>query len=65
MQMWRVCMGANRRELIRNLIRNSQTPVKAAELAKATGVSRQVIVQDIALLRAQKEPIMATPQGYV
>lgn len=35
-----------------------------SELARQLGVSRQVIVQDIALLRAAGEDILATPQGY-
>ena len=43
----------------------SKEPLKAAQLAELTGVSRQVIVQDMALLRAREEPIIATPQGYI
>ena len=35
-----------------------------SELARRLGVSRQVIVQDIALLRAAGEDVVATPQGY-
>ncbi len=58
-------LGEARRAHLLNLLKDSQLPVKAADLAKNTGVSRQVIVQDIALLRARREPLMATPQGYL
>ncbi len=57
--------GEERRAHLLNMLRESKELVKAAEMARTTGVSRQVIVQDIALLRARKEPIIATPQGYV
>jgi len=43
----------------------AQRPVTGGELAKVMGVSRQVIVQDIAILRAQGKEILATPQGYL
>lgn len=55
----------DRRTQLLQMLRESNLPVKAADLAKATGVSRQVIVQDIALLRAKQEPIIATSQGYI
>ncbi len=57
--------GEERRTKLLQILKDSALPVKAAELAKETGVSRQVIVQDIALLRAKEEPIIATPQGYI
>ncbi|MDQ7093700.1 transcription repressor NadR [Desulfosporosinus sp. PR] len=57
--------GRERRDSLLNILKNSQEPIKAASLAKLTGVSRQVIVQDIALLRAAEEPVIATPQGYL
>jgi len=34
------------------------------DLASTFGVSRQVIVQDVAILRARGEDVLATPQGY-
>ena len=43
----------------------NRKPIKGTELAEKFGVSRQVIVQDIALLRAKGEDILATPQGYI
>jgi len=57
-------MPQKRRQEIIKIMQNSLKPIKGGELAEILGVSRQVIVQDIALLRAQGEPIVATPQGY-
>ncbi|MBZ2175419.1 transcription repressor NadR [Schnuerera sp. xch1] len=54
-----------RREKILYTLRKSEKPIKGTKLSKIFGVSRQVIVQDIALLRARGEDILATPQGYV
>ncbi len=53
-----------RRSAIQSLLLKSARPCTGAELATSLGVSRQVIVQDIAILRARGEPILATPQGY-
>ncbi len=41
-----------------------ESPVTGTALASQMGVTRQVIVQDMAVLRAQGERIMATPRGY-
>ncbi len=57
--------GKERRREIKNDIEAAKDPIKGSELAKKYGVSRQVIVQDIALLRAQGKEIIATPQGYL
>lgn len=54
-----------RREAITNLLRQANEPIPAATLAAQTGVSRQIIVGDIALLRASGVAILATPRGYV
>lgn len=54
-----------RRQEILRIIRESGQPVTGAYLAGLLGVSRQVIVQDIAILRATGEEIIATPQGYI
>ncbi|MBM7614677.1 transcriptional regulator of NAD metabolism [Alkaliphilus hydrothermalis] len=55
----------DRRSSIIQILQEKNKPVKGTELANQLGVSRQVIVQDVALLRAQGSQIMATPQGYV
>ena len=43
----------------------AEKPVSGTVLAKELGVSRQVIVQDIALLRANGYDIVATNRGYL
>ena len=59
-------MKANqRRAEILSLIGNSRNPVTANFLSEKYSVSRQVIVQDIALLRAQGYGVISTNRGYV
>ena len=53
-----------RRELIRVLEQSSKA-VSGTDLAKQFDVSRQVIVQDIALLRATNKKILSTNKGYI
>ena len=57
--------GDRRREGILAVIRGSDTPVPAKTLAETYQVSRQVIVQDIALIRAAGYDIIATNRGYL
>lgn len=58
--------GKQRRETLLQLLQTSELPLSGAELGKLLGVSRQVIVQDIALLRAQTElEIISTHRGYM
>ena len=57
--------GKDRREAIINKLVDSHVPLPGTSLAKEFGVSRQVIVQDIALLRAAGNDILSTNQGYV
>ena len=47
------------------LLQEASEPIPGAKLAKKMGVSRQVIVQDIALLRAVDKNILSTNKGYV
>lgn len=54
-----------RREELFKILERSKEPISGSELAKRLGVSRQVIVQDIALLRASNEQIMSTNKGYL
>lgn len=56
--------GADRRKQILSLMRNACQPLPGVALGKETGVSRQVVVQDIALLRTQGHPIVSTSRGY-
>lgn len=57
--------GEERREAILKVIRESSKPISGAALAKLYSVSRQVIVQDIALLRAADYEIISTNRGYI
>ena len=54
-----------RRETIAQRLRQSPTPVSASALARECSVSRQVVVGDVALLRAGGLDILATARGYV
>jgi len=54
-----------RRERIFEIISKDTKPVSASALAKEFNVSRQVIVGDIALLRAGGHEIIATARGYM
>ncbi len=54
-----------RRRSILDALISSADPVTGQDLASRLGVSRQIIVQDIALLRAGGEDVVATPRGYV
>lgn len=56
--------GEKRRAYILEQLKNNKEPITGKELAEQTGVSRQVIVTDIALLRTSKHPIVATSRGY-
>ncbi|MDM5156625.1 transcription repressor NadR [Bacillus sp. DX1.1] len=58
-------LGEERRQLILQWLLATDEPLSGNELSKKTNVSRQVIVQDISLLKARNEPIIATAQGYL
>ncbi len=57
--------GAERRQKIVQLIRTAEKPLSGETIGMETGVSRQVVVQDIALLRTEGIPIVATARGYI
>ena len=57
--------GEERRAQILNKLKAGSKPVSGSALAKELKVSRQVIVQDIALIRAQGVSIYSTPKGYI
>ena len=54
-----------RRGKIIQALKNSDKAVSATTLAKEFDVSRQVIVQDVALLRANGKNIFSTNRGYL
>ena len=56
--------GSTRRRRILEWMRGRKGPVPGTELARHFRVSRQCVVQDIAILRAERNDILSTPQGY-
>ena len=56
--------AAARRQAIARRLTQAEGPVSAAALAREFSVSRQIIVGDVALLRAGGMDIYATPRGY-
>lgn len=57
--------GEERRHKMLNMLMDAAQPMSGAALAKAFRVSRQVIVQDIALMRAERYGILSTNKGYL
>lgn len=57
--------GKERRDKILSILKESSSPVSGRKLAEMLNVSRQVIVQDMALLRAEEKNISSTNLGYV
>ncbi len=57
--------GEGRRKELLNILIGANGPVSGDKLAAMLGVSRQVIVQDIALLRASDKMILSTNRGYL
>ncbi len=61
----RTSEGSTRRKKIVDLLRTRKAPVQGSLLARKFRVSRQCIVQDLAILRASGAQIEATPRGYL
>lgn len=57
--------GRERRFEILALLEGATEPVSGTEIAQRCGVSRQVIVHDIALLRSEGNDVVSTHYGYV
>lgn len=57
--------GSERREDIILQVQKSNSPLSGTKLASMYHVSRQVIVQDIALIRAAGYDIISTNRGYI
>lgn len=57
--------GEKRRKQLLNILSSSNNPVSGGTLAKELNVSRQIIVQDISLLRANGATIFSTNKGYL
>ena len=56
--------AAQRRKVILERLTEADAPLSASVLAGELGVSRQIVVGDVALLRASGTQIDATPRGY-
>jgi transcriptional regulator of NAD metabolism len=57
--------GQERRMMILQTLKSSGSPISGSRFAKQFDVSRQVIVQDIAVLRAEGNDIYSTNHGYM
>lgn len=60
-----VLNNEERKKEIYKTLFESEEPVTGTDLAKRFNVTRQIIVQDIALLRAEKNDIVSTARGYL
>ncbi len=58
-------MAGERRAAILEMLSASHQPLSAGHIAREMGVSRQVVVGDIALLRASGEQVVSTARGYL
>jgi uncharacterized protein len=63
MSMARGTSDERRAELLR-ILNDAETPVTGSKLSSLLGVSRQAIVNDIAILRASGEVVVGGPHGY-
>ncbi len=57
--------GEERRSRILQMLQTQDSPLSGTALANEFHVSRQVIVQDIALMRAESHHILSTNRGYL
>ncbi|MEI5994499.1 transcription repressor NadR [Candidatus Enterococcus mansonii] len=57
--------GVKRREAILFQLESAEKPISASRFAKEFKVSRQIVVGDVALLRAAGYEIIATARGYL
>ena len=60
-----ILQPTGRKQEILRLLGEAPEPLSGTALARALSVSRQIIVQDIALLRAEGHNILSTYRGYV
>ncbi len=65
MDLEKAVNGSRRRKNIIATLKQSDVPVSGTKLGKENGVSRQIIVQDITLLRVEGYDIESTTRGYI
>lgn len=54
-----------RKKSIIDMLKNSDEAITGEKLADAFGVTRQIIVRDMAVLKAEGNPIISTARGYM
>ena len=54
-----------RLQVLKEVFEEARKPLQGRDLAERFDISRQAIVQDVALLRSRGMPLEATPRGYV
>lgn len=54
-----------RRDKILNILKKSDKAISGTKLANELNVSRQIIVGDVAILKASGEDIISTARGYI
>ena len=54
-----------RRKEIVNYLMSEQKPVSGGALSEKFGISRQIIVQDISVIKAAGYEILSTHNGYI
>ncbi len=57
--------AADRRKAIVNMLLSSTEPISGGKLSEEFGVSRQIIVQDITVLKGSGYSILSTHNGYI
>ena len=57
--------ASTRRQNLLEDLKNADQPISASAFAQKYSVSRQIIVGDVALLRASGQNIISTPRGYI
>lgn len=57
--------GQTRRKEMIAMLKKAKGPISGVSLGKTFGISRQVVVQDVALLRAEGYDVLATARGYI
>ena len=63
--MTKKLLGNERRKWLIEQLQRASEPIPGRTLGDLANVSRQVIVGDVTLLKAQGHPIIATSRGYV
>lgn len=58
-------MSEERKRQLLKLLSDTPRPLSGTELGQKLNITRQTVVQDIAILRARGEPIVATARGYL